>query len=174
MINYIRCRGRLEYADLPVESKEPVMLPKDHHLTFLQILRCHKKVHHCGVNSTLAELRTNFWVPKGRQVVTKILSQCVTCKKWEGTAFTQPVTASLPEFRVNLAPLFSRVGRFCWTNVCQRTRQAVKEGLCLLILMLCYSGTAFRLGGRSLKSYISEVSEEVHCSKRNSRLDCVG
>ena len=33
----IRCRGRLEYADLPVEAKEPVMLPKDHHLTFLQI-----------------------------------------------------------------------------------------------------------------------------------------
>ena len=106
----IRCRGRLEYADLPVEAKEPVMLPKDHHLTFLQILRCHKKVHHCGVKSTLAELRTKFWVPKGRQVVKKILSQCVTCKKWEGTAFTQPVTASLLEFRVNLAPPFSRVG----------------------------------------------------------------
>ena len=88
----IRCRGRLEYADLPVEAK------------------CHKKVHHCGVKSTLAELRTKFWVPKGRQVVKKILSQCVTCKKWEGTAFIQPATASLPEFRVNLAPPFSRVG----------------------------------------------------------------
>ena len=32
-----RCRGRLEYADLPVEAKEPIMLPKDHHLTFLEI-----------------------------------------------------------------------------------------------------------------------------------------
>ena len=106
----IRCRGRLEYADLPMEAKEPILLPKDHHLTFLEIQRCHKKVHHCGVKSTLAELRTKFWVPKGRQVVKKILSQCVTCKKWEGTAFTQPATASLPEFRVNLAPPFSRVG----------------------------------------------------------------
>ena len=37
--------------------------------------------------------------------------------------------------------------------------------------MLCYSGTAFRPGGRSLNSYIPEVSEEVHCSKRNSHLD---
>ena len=104
----IRCRGRLEYADLPLEAKEPIMLTNDHHLTFLEIKKCHKKVHHCGVKSTLAELHTKFWVPKGRQVV-KILSQCVTCK-WEGTAFTQPATASLPEFRINLAPPFSRVG----------------------------------------------------------------
>ena len=34
----------------------------------------------------------------------------MTCKKWEGTAFTQPATASLREFRVNLAPPFSRDG----------------------------------------------------------------
>ena len=33
----IRCRGRLEYADLPMEAKEPILLPKDHHLTFLEI-----------------------------------------------------------------------------------------------------------------------------------------
>ena len=61
----IRCRGRLEYADLPMEAKEPIMLPKDHHLTFLEIQRCHKKVHHCGVKSTLAGLHTKFWVPRG-------------------------------------------------------------------------------------------------------------
>jgi len=63
-----------------------------------------------GVKSTLAELRTKFWVPKRRQAVKKILTQCVICKKLEGTAFTQPATASLSEFRVNLAPLLSRVG----------------------------------------------------------------
>ena len=106
----IRCRGRLEYADLPVEAKELIMLPKDHHLMFLEIQKCHKKIHHCGGKSTLAELCTKFWVPMGRQVVKKILSPCVTYKKWEGTAFTQPATASLPEFRVNLGPPFSRAG----------------------------------------------------------------
>ena len=106
----IRCKGRLEYADLPAEVKKPIILPKDHHLTFLEIQRCHKKVHHCGVKSTFAELRTKFWVPKRRQAVKKILFRCVICRKLEGRAFTQPATASLPEFRVNLAPPFSRVG----------------------------------------------------------------
>ena len=118
----IRCKRWLEYADLPVEAKEPISLPKDHHLTFLEVQRRHKKVHHLGVKSTLAELRTKFWVPRVRQVLKKILSQCVTCKKLEGTELRQPGTASLAEFRANLAPHFSRVGdRFCWANVSQRT-----------------------------------------------------
>ena len=34
----------------------------------------------------------------------------MTCKRWEGTAYSQPATASLPEFRVNPAPPFSKVG----------------------------------------------------------------
>lgn len=73
--------------------------------------------------SLLASLCSKFWVPKARQVVRKTLSWCVTCKRWEGRAFTQPATASLPKFRVSRAPPFSRVwGRFCLVNAWQRTR----------------------------------------------------
>lgn len=168
----MRCKGRLEYADLPTEGKEPIILPKDHHLTFLQIQRCHKKVLHCGVKGTLAELRTKFWVPKGRQVVKKMLSRCVTCKKWEGTAFTQPVTASLPEFRVNPALPFSKVGvDFAGPiNVKGQGKQSKKVYVCLFS---CCVTQALHLDlMESLDSYIPEVSEEVHCTKRNSHLDC--
>ena len=106
----LRCKGRLEYSDLPPDAKEPIILPKDHRLTYLQIQQCHKRVLHSGVRGTLAELRSRFWVPKGRQVVKKVLSQCVVCKKFEGTPFAQPPVSSLPEFRVRPAPPFSKVG----------------------------------------------------------------
>ena len=33
----LRCKGRLEYSDLPQDAKEPIILPKDHRLTYLQI-----------------------------------------------------------------------------------------------------------------------------------------
>ena len=46
--------------------------------------RCHGEVHHGGVGATLSRLRTKFWVVKGRQMVKKILSRCVVCKKLEG------------------------------------------------------------------------------------------
>ena len=65
---------------------------------------------HSGVRSMLAELRSKFWVTKGRQLVKCVISRCVLCKKIEGRLFTQPPTASLPEFRVRPAPPFSKVG----------------------------------------------------------------
>jgi len=61
----IRCKGRLEYADLPAEAKEPIIVPKDHHQTFLEIQRCHKKVHHCGVKSTFVEHAHQILGPQG-------------------------------------------------------------------------------------------------------------
>ena len=93
-----------------MDAKEPNILPEENHLTFLEIQRYYyKKVHNCGVKSGLKELCSKFWVLKRRYAVKDILSHCVTCKKMESTAFSQPATASLLEFKVNLAAPFSRV-----------------------------------------------------------------
>ena len=71
----VRCKGRLEFLELPPETKEPVILPKGHQFTVLQIQECHERVLHSGVRSTLAELRSRFWVPKGRQAVKYVQKQ---------------------------------------------------------------------------------------------------
>ena len=39
--------------------------------------------------ATLGELRSRFWVPWGRQVVKKVLRECVTCKKEHGRPFSR-------------------------------------------------------------------------------------
>ena len=106
----VRCKGRLEYSELRPDARDPIILPKEHPLTLLQVRECHTRVLHSGVRSTLAELRTRFWVPKGRQVVKYVLNRCVVCKKMEGKSFSPPPTASLPDFRVNKAPPFSKTG----------------------------------------------------------------
>ena len=49
-------------------------------------------------------------MPKGRQVVKYVLNRCVVCKKMEGKSFSPAPTASLPDFRVNKAPPFSKTG----------------------------------------------------------------
>ena len=93
-----------------MHAKEPNILPEENHLTFLEIQRYYyKKVHNCGVKSGLKELCSKFWVLKRRHPVKDILSHCVTCKNMESTAFSQQATASLLEFKVNLAAPFSRV-----------------------------------------------------------------
>ena len=106
----LRCMGRLQNSDLEVEAQHPIILPKGHRLTRLVIEWCHRRVHHGGVRSTLGELRSRFWVPKGRQVAKKIISECVICKKEQGKPYQAPPAAALPDFRVKQAPPFSKVG----------------------------------------------------------------
>ena len=106
----LRCRGRLANADLPYESKFPALLPREKHLTHLIIRDCHTRVMHNGVKETLLELRTRFWVIKGRQAMKKILTTCVTCKRIQGKSYGNAATADLPAYRVQEIKAFSVVG----------------------------------------------------------------
>ena len=66
----LRCRGRIENdLDLPYSAKHLAILPGDHHLTTLYVRQAHARVLHNGIKETLAELRSQVWVIKGRSVV---------------------------------------------------------------------------------------------------------
>ena len=97
----LRCEGRLVNSDLEFDARRPFILPRKHHLTELIVQDCHERVHHSGVRATLAQLRSKYWVPKGRQEVKRVLSECVTCKKLKGKPYSSPPTAALPEFTVH-------------------------------------------------------------------------
>jgi hypothetical protein len=106
----LRCRGRFAESDLVVDAKYPILLPKESKFTELIILRCHDKVHHSGVRATLAEVRSRFWIPKGRQRVKAILSKCTVCRKLEGKPYNVPKEADLPGFRVRQTEPFEKTG----------------------------------------------------------------
>ena len=53
-----------------------------------------------GRNSIIASLRENFWIIGVNSVVRKELSQCITCRKFNGLPSTQPM-AALGTFRVS-------------------------------------------------------------------------
>ena len=58
---------------------------------------------HLGVGTTLNALRLGFfWVPKGRQVVKKVLSHFMICRKMNGLPFKYLKVTSLHKHRVNL------------------------------------------------------------------------
>ena len=106
----LRCRGRLQNSDLEYNAKYPILIPRDHRLTELIVQRCHREVHHGGVRATLSRLRTKFWVVRGRQMVKKLLSRCVVCKKLEGRPCSVTKVADLPKFRIREVAPFSNVG----------------------------------------------------------------
>ena len=70
---YLRCMGRLGRGKIPFDSKHPLILPSGHWVTTLIIRSCHEKVYHDKVKETLSELRSSFWVTRGRQRVSSVL-----------------------------------------------------------------------------------------------------
>ena len=103
-------RGRLQNSMLPYETKSPMLLPRNNHFTKLVIEDCHSRVLHCGVKDTLVELRTRFWVPRGRQDVKFVIHHCLVCKKMTGTSYDKPPPGDLPSFRLCEVLAFTNVG----------------------------------------------------------------
>ena len=67
----------------------------------------------------------------------KVLSQCVVCKKLEGTSFAQPPVSSLPQFRVRPSPPFSKVGVDFAGPLCVKTRGKQMRKLYIALFSCC-------------------------------------
>ena len=106
----MRCTGRLAKAGLPTSVKHPILLEKDHHITYLIVEDSHKRVMHGGVKSTVTELRARFWIVQGRHFGRKLLYKCVICRKLEGRPYQAPPPPPLPEFSVKECSPFTYTG----------------------------------------------------------------
>ena len=90
--------------------KHPTLLHKHHLLTLLITQDAHKRVKHNGVKETLTEIRTRYWIIKGRQFVKKVLHKCTACRKYEGLPQASPPPPPLPVFIVKEEPAFTYAG----------------------------------------------------------------
>ncbi|XP_071483331.1 uncharacterized protein [Diadema antillarum] len=106
----IRVGGRLENAPLDDETKHPIILPSDHHVTKLLIVHHHHLVGHSGAGMTWTALREKYWVLKGGATVRKVIGKCFSCKRRNAKKMEQ-FMADLPSSRVTPdKPPFSYVG----------------------------------------------------------------
>ena len=107
---FICCKGRLEYADVSVCAKNPVLLPNKHRFTELVFAEKHCQMHHNGVTETSSAIREHYWIIRGRELVKKVIRRCVLCRKYEGKPYATPPVPPLPLERVSSSPLFNNTG----------------------------------------------------------------
>ena len=108
--NILRCGGRLDNAQLTEDQKHPILLDAKHHVTTLIVEQSHQRVMHNGVKETLTELRSRFWIVRGRQFVRKVLHGCRECKRHEGKPYAAPDPPALPSFRTSVDRPFTYTG----------------------------------------------------------------
>ncbi len=105
-----RCGGRLANANLPFTTKHPALLDRRHVFTTLVVKDAHERVFHNGTKETLTQVRTQYWIVKGRSFIRQIIRKCVTCRRYDGLPHHGPPPPPLPEFRVTRTPPFAYTG----------------------------------------------------------------
>ena len=106
----LRCHGRMVNAELPLEAIYPILLPKRSHFSTLLIKEYHQKLFHSGVSHTLAQLRNEYWIPRGRSEVKKAIYDCGTCKRFQGGPFKLPSMSPWPRKKVAKSAPFTYTG----------------------------------------------------------------
>ncbi|XP_071950843.1 uncharacterized protein [Antedon mediterranea] len=92
----LRVGGRLKHAQLSERATNPIILPKNNHITDLVIKHLHQQCNHQGRHITLGRLRSEgYWVLGGHKQVAKVIQGCVTCRRLRGKHETQ-IMANLP------------------------------------------------------------------------------
>ena len=164
---YLRCKGQLGRGKLSFDTKLPILLPNFHHFTDLVVLTTHEKVYHNDVRQTLLEIRSKYWIPKGRQTVKRILNKCALCRKLEGLPCPSHAVSDLPEFRVVGGPAFKAAGvGLCgsvYTKVHPKSTEVTKNYITITIF------TDFT---RWFYSIIFTKWKKIYCMTRNSKVDC--
>ncbi|XP_062713763.1 uncharacterized protein LOC115256765 [Aedes albopictus] len=96
----LRIEGRIEAAKLiSYESKYPVVLPKQHHVTRLLVEHFHRRYAHGYGETVINELRQIFHIPSLRTLVRQIAKRCSWCTVYRAAPRT-PRMAPLPAARV--------------------------------------------------------------------------
>lgn len=77
----IKVNGRTDNAMvLPIFTRRPIILDKDHALTKLIVQHYHMTVKHLNEDTVICEIRRKFWINGLRQAVRQAKTTCMQCK----------------------------------------------------------------------------------------------
>ncbi|XP_075167660.1 uncharacterized protein LOC142239773 [Haematobia irritans] len=106
----MRVGGRLSNANfIPFNERHPVILPYD--CKFSRLLTCfiHEITLHGGNQLMLRVLRSEFWIPRAKNIIRYVIGNCKVCTIFARRSRTQ-IMSSLPISRTLIDRPFTRTG----------------------------------------------------------------
>lgn len=89
-------------------KQEFILLPKDHHISTLILRHMHKIAAHPGVASTIARVRSKYWIIGISRLARSMVNKCVTCIA-KAQYFASQQMSPLPIERIKPSPPFCNV-----------------------------------------------------------------
>lgn len=142
----LRVGGRIHQSNYDYSKKHPIILPPSHYFTKLIVKDEHIRLLHCGATMLLASIRETYWPIGGRNLVRKIIHECITCFR-ANPKFYQPLMGALPKERVQQSPPFYNsgvdyAGPIFIKNKAGRGSKLMKAYICIFV---CLSTKAVHL-----------------------------
>ena len=121
--------GRLQYSELPEETKHQLILPYGHPVVEKNFQDIHEKSIHAGAETTLKILREKIWLTEGGRDIKRVIRKCLVCQR----QLAQPCDqAPLPLERVQCSHAFSHVGTdFCGPLYARTKTNPTKVYICI-------------------------------------------
>ncbi|XP_066924007.1 uncharacterized protein [Clytia hemisphaerica] len=138
----LRGKGRLGNAPLPFDTKFPILISRNSRLAELIVLESHKNVGHNKTKDTLNKLRSQYWIPQGRQLIKKLINSCLICRLFEGKRCIYPQPPKPPRERVGMSIGIDYAGPVFIRNNFSDQQTLHKS---LIALIRCYSTRAVYL-----------------------------
>lgn len=112
-IKLLRVGGRLSNAPIPYDARFPALLPKEHRFVKLYIEHLHRSHLHAGPKVLLGILRQKLWITNAREIVRKVVRNCVHCFHYKPKLMGQ-IMGNLPVDRLRAQRPFLVTGvDFC-------------------------------------------------------------
>lgn len=137
----IRVGGRLyNSTSFDYNKKHPILLSSKHYLSELLVRYEHLRLLHAGSQLVLSCMREDWWLLGARNLIRKIVHECVTCRRMRGKTLT-PIMGNLPSQRLEPGFPFIRTGvdyagPIMILNKKGRGARLVKGYICLFICFL--------------------------------------
>jgi len=153
--NLLRLRGRLNNLseeEMSIDSKNPIILSRDHPITKLLVQYYHVENCHMGTETVIANIRQRFWITKCRSTVKNIIRNCQQCKNKKARP-QPPLMGQLPSCRIKPTErAFLKVGidYFGPIEVTQNRSHVKRYG----VIFTCMTTRAVHL----------EIAEDLSCN----------
>jgi hypothetical protein len=133
----LECRGR-------IQGSYPVYLPDKFEFATKLVERAHRTTLHGGMGLTIANIREEYWIPRLRRLVKRVIKSCRGCKRFQARALNSPPPGLLPKERTQGSTAFEVVG-VDFAGPIRYRRRKDQEDKCYLILFACSLSRALHL-----------------------------
>lgn len=105
----IRVGGRLKNANISLQARHPILLPKSHIISSLIVDYYHLKYLHAGPQLLQSLISQHFWILSARSLIRSRVYKCIVCFRHKPRTIC-PLMGNLPEARVNPSSCFKSSG----------------------------------------------------------------